>query len=140
MVHAEHRKVRGLDLADVALVRDRERAALHVAQARRVHRPTREAPIVGRAGVVALADVRAALRRCPVRGHALVTAELRDGGLAGGEGEDVARVGRVVEVAVEPPLRERVVLEGGNGTVVVGEGRVGYVEAIHGRVPERYAE
>ena len=104
-----------------------------------MHRAAREAAVIGRARVIALADVGAALGRRPPRRDALVARELRDGRLPRGEREDVAWVGRVVEVSVEPPLREGVVLERGDGAVVVGEGRVGHVEAVHRRMPERCA-
>lgn len=70
MVHTEHRKVPGLHLGDVALVRDRERTALEVVRALRVVLRRGRA----RAGVVALLDV------APARGR-----EERCGGLGARE-------------------------------------------------------
>ena len=137
MVHAEHRKVLRPHRAHVALVRDRERAPLQVAGARRVHRAARERAVRRRARVVARADVRAALGRRPVRREALVARELERRGRARAELEHVARVRRVVDVPVHPPLLEGHVLQRCDGPIVVGEGVHCDVKPIHARMPGR---
>ena len=126
LVDTEDGEVLRLDVRDVGLVRDRERAALEVVEASGVDGGDGRA----RARVVAVLDVASGVGR-EERGGALVARDLRRDGLAGGELEDVALVRRVVEVPVEPPLVEGVFLEGGHGPVVVRERLHRHVESPH---------
>ena len=137
LVDAEDCEVLGLYLRSVGLVCNRERTALHVVDSRCVHRAGRERAIIRRAWVVALLEVGVALGRCPVRGMSLVACDLSCGGLSCREVEDVSRVGRVVEMPVEPPLIKGHVHERLDGAIVVRKRVVRDVEAIHARMPDR---
>jgi hypothetical protein len=92
-----------------------------------------------RAGVVSLSDV-AARRGLEERGRALVARDLCRGGFSCGELEEVAGVGWLAEMAVEPPLLKGVVGERSDGPVIVREGVRGDVEAVHARVEHRWPE
>ena len=80
LVDAEHCEVLGLDLCDIALVRDCERTSLQVIEVHCVHRAAGKAPVGRWAWVVPLAYV-AALRRCEVRRETFVARDLSGGGL-----------------------------------------------------------
>ena len=85
---------------------------------------------VSAAGIVTIPHV-AARGGLEERCFALVTRKLGRGGLACGQLEDIPRVGRVVEVSVEPPLAEVHVHERCDGAIVVRERLLGDVEAVH---------
>ena len=86
--------------------------------------------------VVSLPDI-AAVGRVPVGSRALVARELGGGRFASGELEEVAWVGWMVEVAVEPPLVKGVIGQRSDGPVVVRVSLAGDVEAVHARVVDR---
>ena len=88
-----------------------------------------------RAGVVALPDI-AALRSVEVGRRTLAARDLGRGRLTGGELEEIARVGRMVEMAVEPPLVKGVVDERSNRPVIVRERLAGDVEPVHARMED----
>ena len=85
------------------------------------------------ARIVSLPDI-AALGRIPVGGRALVASELGGGRFASGELEEIARVGWMVEMAVEPPLVKSVIGQRSHGPIVVRIGLGGDVETIHARM------
>ena len=85
--------------------------------------------------VVRVADVASTIGGEEVRGS-FIAGELGDSILAGGKLEDVAVVGRIVEVPVEPPLLKGIVDQRGHWTIVVGEGLCGHIESPHGWMPK----
>ena len=85
------------------------------------------------AGIVSLPDI-AALGGVPVGSRALVTGELSRGRFTSGELEEIAWVGWMVEVAVEPPLVKGVIGQRSHGPIVVRIGLSGDVETIHARM------
>jgi len=87
-------------------------------------------------GIVSLSDV-AALGRLEVRGRTLVARELGRRGFAGGKLEDVAGIGGMAEMAVEPPFVKGEIDERSDRPVVVREGLAGDVESVHARVENR---
>lgn len=132
LVHAEYGKVLRLDSVDIRFVRDGQCAPLHVVQARSVILRR----ITSGAWVVALLDITALGAREP-RCRTLVASNLRCRDLSGGEIEDIARVWWIVEMAMEPPLVERVVRNWGDGPVVVWKSVIGDIETVHARMPDR---
>ena len=86
--------------------------------------------------VVSLSDV-SAFGRLEEGSGALVTRELGGGRLAGGELEEIAGVGWMAEMAVEPPLVKGHVDERSDRSVVVRERLGGDIESIHARMENR---
>ena len=84
-------------------------------------------------GIVTLPDVTAR-GGSKVGSGALVAGELGGGRLTGREFEEIAGVGWIAEMAVEPPLVKSVIGEGSDGPVVVRESLSGDVESVHARV------
>jgi len=86
-----------------------------------------------RAGIVSLPDI-AALGRIPVGGRALVAGELGGGRLTGRELKEVAGVGWMIEMTVEPPLVKSVIGQRSDGPIVVRIRLGGDVEPVHARM------
>ena len=89
-----------------------------------------------RTGIVALLDI-SALRGLPVGSRALIARDLGRNRFTSRELKEVARIGWMTEVAVEPPLVECIVDQRSDGPVVVREGVFGDVESVHARMPNR---
>ena len=81
----------------------------------------------------------AALRRIEVGSRALAARDLGGSGFTSGEFEEIARVGWMVEVAVEPPLVKGVIDEGSHRSVIVRVRLIGHIKPVHARVEERCA-
>lgn len=128
VVYAEYGEILWLDLRDVRLVRDAQRAAAEIVDAVGVEfrRGLAGARIV-RVALVALVATGAAR---PVGRRVFVAGYLEVNLASDRQLHNVLRVGRMVEMAVEPPLIERQVYEWLLGTVGIGD-----VEAPHARVP-----
>jgi len=63
-----------------------------------------------------------------------VASELGGGRFTGGELEEIARVGWMVEMAVEPPLVKSVIGQRSHGPIVVRVGLAGDIETVHARM------
>lgn len=74
---------------------------------------------------------------CPVGSGALVAGDLRSGGFASRELEEITGVGWIAKVTVEPPFFEGEVDERSDRSIVVRESLCGDVEAVHARMPDR---
>ena len=145
LVDAKDGEILGLDLRHVTLICDRERAAFQIVEPVGMHsRIGERSVVVSGARVVAFLEVKPAIfgLRGEERCMRFVTCEFRGGSLAYGQFEEISRIGRIVEVSVEPPLVEGHVLKRRHGTVViVGDVltiRVGPVEAVHAGVEHSY--
>ena len=86
-------------------------------------------------GTVPLSHI-ASRRGCEEGSSALVTRDLGGSGFTSRELKEIAIVGWIVEMTVEPPLVEGVVGERSDGPVVVRERLGGDVKAVHARVEE----
>ena len=85
-----------------------------------------------RTRIVILPKAKTSICRRTIRGSAFIASQFRGRRFSSGQFEDISGVGRVIEVAVEPPLFEGVIGEGRYWSVVVWEGLEGDVEAPHG--------
>lgn len=117
MVNAENGQILRFDAVYVGSVRNGEGTTLQVIDAVSVELGKR----VTWARIISLANIGASLGCGPPLGGSLVASQLGHGGTAGGEFEKVARVGGVLQVCVEPPLLESVLLKRCHRPVVVGE-------------------
>lgn len=141
VVDAEDSEILRLNLIDVALVCNRQRAPKEVVRAGRVvlFYPRPRARVVGLVGVANVTT----LGRSEVRGRTLVACQLSRGGSTGGKFEEISVVGRVVKVSVEPPslkyeIQERcywAVIGVAGITEVVEGSLVGDIESPHRGMP-----
>jgi len=130
VVNTENDQILRLEAVRIGRVRNGECAALHVINAGSMELGSR----VAGARVFTLTNISRSLRTCPPFGGTLVASQLGVRDTTGREFEEIAVIRGVAQVAMEPPLIESVLLEGGHGPVVVGERLHGDIEPPHGGV------
>jgi hypothetical protein len=82
-------------------------------------------------GVIIRPEANTSIRGCAVRCGALVASQFCGCWFPGGQIEEISGIGRVVEMAVEPPLVEGVIDEGRHRSIVVWKGFERDVESPH---------
>ena len=92
-----------------------------------------------RTGVIVRTKTNASIRGCTVRCSAFIASQFCSCWLTGRQIEEISRMGRVIEVTVEPPLVEGIVGEGRHRSIVVWEGLKRDVESPHRRCPYCYS-
>lgn len=131
LVYAEDDKVLRFDGSDIRLVGDGEGASSQIVETGSVNGSQRG---IG-TGIITLSHI-ASWRRIEEGSCTLVTGDLGSSRLSSREFKEIARVGLMVEMTVEPPLVEGEIGERSDGTIVVRESFSGDVEAVHARVEE----
>ena len=92
-----------------------------------------------RAGVIVRTETNASIRGCTVRCGTFIASQFCSCWLTGRQIEEISRMGRVIEVTVEPPLVEGIVGEGRHRLIVVWEGLKRDIESPHRRCPYCYS-
>ena len=90
-------------------------------------------------GVIVRTKTNASIRGCTVRCSAFIASQFCSCWLTGRQIEEISRMGRVIEVTVEPPLVEGIIGEGRHRSIVVWEGLKRDVESPHRRCPYCYS-
>lgn len=129
LINTEYCEILRLYRSDIVVIRNSQRTSFHVIDALRMKFGDRGARtwVLFVVGVTDVSPIGSGEKV----GGAFVASQLGGGILTGWKLEDIPFVRRVTEVAMKPPLLESIVHEGRNGTVVVREVLVSYVESPH---------
>jgi len=132
LINTKNSEILRLNIRHIALVRNTQRTSFQIVE------PISMILLSGRlgadvVGIIGISDITT-FGRSEERGSAFVASDFDSGRFASWEFEDVAWIGRVGEVVVEPPFLEDHVLDRRNRSIVIRKRLLGDIEPKHTRM------